>query len=254
MLDWQNAGTGQYYFVDNVSVKEVGQDWTFGTSWSMGDGVAISDGGSSYLTDSVSSGFISGKKYRVSLEIVEYNSGTVSLPFDGAGANTNYQNSIGVKTADITAQNNSPIYVLSQGFDGTIDNISVKEVTDDTDLPRINYEGFTYENGLPVPYSGVGSWLFEGQRTNLVTQSEDYSSNLLVNSSIESNNTISPDGTQNATLLKEDTNSGNHALREAANTSVAADDSQYVISFFAKSNGRNIRFIDDGICWKWYYC
>ena len=28
--------------IDNVSVKEVGQDWTFGTGWGMGDGIATS--------------------------------------------------------------------------------------------------------------------------------------------------------------------------------------------------------------------
>ena len=27
-------------------------------------------------------------------------------------------------------------------------NISVKEITDDTDLPRINYEGFSYQDSL----------------------------------------------------------------------------------------------------------
>ena len=108
-------------------------NWSFGTSWSMGDGVAISDGSGSYLTDSVSSGFINGKKYRVSLEIVEYNSGSVSLPFDGAGGNTNYQNSIGVKTAYITAENNTPIYIYSNNFDGTIDNVSVQVVRAELD-------------------------------------------------------------------------------------------------------------------------
>ena len=183
--------------IDNVSVKEVGQNWTFGSSWSMGDGVAISDGGASYLTASGSSRFTSGKKYRVSLEIVEYNSGTVSLPFDGAGSNANYQNSAGVKTADIiVVNNNSPIYIYSSAFNGTIDNVSVKEVTDDTDLPRIDYS----------PYSGAGTCghiLLEPQRTNTFVYSEDYSQTNWSKSQItvSSNSIVSPDGSVNASLI-----------------------------------------------------
>ena len=143
----------------------------------MGDGVAISNGSGSYLTDSVSNGFTSGKKYRVSLEILEYNSGSVSLPFDGAGGNTNYQNSIGIKTADITAENNSPIYIYSSGFDGSIDNVSVIEVLGDK--PRIDYSDSLTEPSL----------LLEPQSTNLVVNSE----NLSVLNQTTINLVISPD-------------------------------------------------------------
>ena len=34
------------------------------------------------------------------------------------------------------------------GLNVEVDNISVKEITDDTDLPRINYEGFSYQDSL----------------------------------------------------------------------------------------------------------
>ena len=104
------------------------------------------------------------------------------------------------------------------------------------DSPRFDYSGG----------ASCASLLLEPSRTNLVGQSEYYGSNLLVNATIDTNNATSPEGLQNATLLTEDTNSGNHAIREASNILIAADDSQYVISFYAKSNGRNIRFIDDG--------
>ena len=101
------------------------------------------------------------------------------------------------------------------------------------DTPRIDFSG------------GNQSLLLEPERTNKLRYSEYYGSNLLVNSSIDINNTKSPEGVQNATLLIENTSSGNHSLREAVNIGLAGDDSQYVISFYAKSNGRNIRFIDD---------
>jgi len=104
------------------------------------------------------------------------------------------------------------------------------------DSPRFDYSGG----------ASCASLLLEPSRTNLVGQSEYYGSNLLVNATIDTNNATSPEGLQNATLLTEETNTGNHAIREASNILIAADDSQYVVSFYAKSNGRNIRFIDDG--------
>ena len=62
--------------------------------------------------------------------------------------------------------------------------------TNAINLPRINYEG------------GCGSWLFEPQSTNLITYSSDYTQwNKSGSMVITSNNAISPDGTQNASLL-----------------------------------------------------
>ena len=102
------------------------------------------------------------------------------------------------------------------------------------DTPRLDYSGTE------------PSLLLEPQRTNLVKYSEDYSNNLIDNITVSANNAISPEGVQNATLITEDTNTGLHRLREQSNITFTKDDSQYVISFFAKSNGRNIKYIDDG--------
>ena len=75
----------------------------------------------------------------------------------------------------------------------------VEEVTD-TNLPRINYEDFSYDgNGDIIPNSGCGSWLLEPQSTNLITYSEDFSQwSLISGGSRVPNSVISPDGTQNA--------------------------------------------------------
>ena len=39
---WETGNTGNYCYFDNVSVKEVGEDWTNGTGWSFGEDKAIS--------------------------------------------------------------------------------------------------------------------------------------------------------------------------------------------------------------------
>jgi len=73
-------------------------------------------------------------------------------------------------------------------------------------LPRINYEGFSYDgSGNVVLDSGCGSWLWEPQSTNLVTYSEDFSQASWLNVgslAITSNYGISPDGTLNSTRVQ----------------------------------------------------
>ena len=41
-----------------------------------------------------------------------------------------------------------PIYFNNNGTELELDNISIKEITDDTNIPRINYEGFSYQDSL----------------------------------------------------------------------------------------------------------
>jgi len=93
--DFSNGFVGS---IDNVSVKEVGQDWAFQSGWSMGDGVATATSGSGTagkLFGSVSSSYITSN-----------------------GTHTLYGN---------YDQNNFEIY-KTDDFSGDIDNISVKEV------------------------------------------------------------------------------------------------------------------------------
>ena len=103
-------------------------DWTKGTGWTIDNGVASNDGSASYLTSTASFRWQIGKKYRVSLEVTAYSSGQISLPFDATGANLNYENSIGVKSTIIVAGATNPIYIYSNGFNGSIDNVSVQEI------------------------------------------------------------------------------------------------------------------------------
>ena len=68
-------------------------------------------------------------------------------------------------------------------------------------LPRINYEGFSYDgSGNVVPDSGCGSWLFEPESTNLIPYSEDFSGWSKNGVSVLSG-FVSPDGTTNASKI-----------------------------------------------------
>jgi hypothetical protein len=139
--------------IDNVSVKEVGQDWTFGNGWSMGDGKAVfSDTANGDIRTQFI--FTAGNKYRINLSVSDLTSGTAFFALgDGASNNlvtyNNYAN--GDYTFDVTAVNGAELRIYATTTSSSsfsIDNVSVKEVTDDTNLPRINYEGFTYAESL----------------------------------------------------------------------------------------------------------
>ncbi len=101
------------------------------------------------------------------------------------------------------------------------------------------YEGIT--DDLPrVDYSGGGcpSLLLEPQRSNLITQSEYFGTgwSLLSGGSFSFNQTTSPEGLQNASLLSGD---GVNANAAYFSTSVTSG-SSYSFSLFAKANGQNL--------------
>ena len=135
--------------ITNISVKEVGQDWTFGTGWSIGDGVAESTALSTRSVFQNLGNAVVGKKYKITYTILETNGGNFKLVY--GGVNGTIRNSVGTYTEIITATSSSDSNVYFDALNvmiGKISNISVKEITDDTDLPRINYEGFSYQDSL----------------------------------------------------------------------------------------------------------
>ena len=137
--------------ITNISVKEVGQDWDLGSGWSIGDDKAISDGTTSNLQQFSVDTSVVGKKYKISLSVSDYLSGFLSLSVGGYDYASPTISSNGEYTRILEVTNSSSndrLYIGSSSFNGSITNISVKEITDDTDLPRINYEGFSYQDSL----------------------------------------------------------------------------------------------------------
>lgn len=228
--------------IDNVSVKEVGQDWTFGNGWTMGDGKAVfSDTANGDIrTQHI---FTAGNKYRINLSVSDLTSGTAFFAL-GDGSSNNlvtydyYAN--GDYTFDVTAVNGAELRIFATTTSSSsfsIDNISVKEITDDTNLPRINYEGFDYDNGLPIYGSGKGHLLLEGQSTNLVPYSEDFSQWSNSRTTDASNQAISPNGNNNASVFEQQsgqTNAGSIFL-----TGLGLSSGTYTQSVFAKKKDKD---------------
>ena len=149
------GGSSDLQEIDNISIKEVGQDWTLGTSWSVDQAnskVIRTGTASSGLTQSYSFG--NAKKYRLEFTISDFVSGSIKGEFSGGGGSDLFftSNNIGngtftFETTTTTNRTALQFYAFSS-FQGSITNISLKEITDDTDLPRINYEGFSYQDSL----------------------------------------------------------------------------------------------------------
>jgi hypothetical protein len=80
--------------------------------------------------------------------------------------------------------------------------------------------------------------LLEPQRTNVLQQSEYLSSSYFTKNgtSVSTNQTVSPEGVQNASELTEDTSTGTHEITRSITNVVSTS---YSISVFAKANTRN---------------
>ena len=206
------AQTGFEGDITNISVKEVGQNWTFGGEAIIDNGLVSFVSASntySYIRQDISS--LSASLYRISVEVKNYVSGAVQVGFSGSSPNLQNLNvsANGVYTVELSPNANGDDLEVSREFGGgafdfDIDNVSVIEVTDDTDLPRIDYT------------NGTGSLLLEPQRTNSAVNSEfldGISAPLIIQGSgfsILNNSENSPEGLTNAMKWTEGTNNGTH--------------------------------------------
>lgn len=239
-------------------------NWSKGTGWSISGGKANANNVPNLqrLQQGLGTSVV-GKKYKYSLNITNV-SGFYSIYIFGVYVLAT-SNREGLIEGEFTATStNGAFWAAGASASGlisaTIDNVSVKEVIDadfdftrgssatrvnelglvqdvtDTDLPRINYTNFDYENGEVVPYSGEGSLLLEPQSTNLINNSENFSSWSIDDVAIESDSSTSPDGNTKATLIKGNTNSSKHNIRKTLSGTV---DASY--SIFAKA--KELRYL-----------
>ena len=214
------------------------------TAWNKGTGWSISGGSANGLATfdpiyQLISGFTAGKKYKVSFEITEVTNGFIRV-YGYVGASGTFTkvletpSQIGTYEVifEFGGTNKNLMFYGSAGggnFTGSIDNVSVKE----------------YLGQEVVPDSGCGSWLWESQSTNLITQSELFSDASWVKSrsTYTSDAIKSPSGLINMGYLTEDTTATNtHYMRTFLTLTDGVD---YTLSVFAKAKERNIICLGD---------
>ena len=209
--------------VQNGDFSEIGSelvtngDFATDSNWSGtgSNGISISDGklnfnNTPYTANSAQSNVTTvGKTYKVVFTVSDYVKGSVRIFLGGSATSTASAND--TYAFYLTASSNTTIGVQVMGGSGTtlsVDNVSVKEIIDTNNIPRISYDS-NGENG---------HILLEPTSTNLITYSEDFSS--YTKSSIDLNDSLvsSPNGSNSATGLTNTTTAQCH-IRTSFTTS-----------------------------------
>ena len=165
-----NSSNGGAFSLTNISVKELDPNdyWSLETGWSIGNDVATCDGTNAVSIQQPLS-TVNTKLKKITFTVSNYVSGTVRF-YSGAGADILYEVSEnGTFTYyDYLIFNKIFIY-SSSSFNGSVTDISIIEISSDTNLPRINYEGFSYQDALGSEEivngdfsDGGANWLFAG--------------------------------------------------------------------------------------------
>ena len=136
----------------------------------MGDGKAVFDdvNDGSYISQSLA--LNGSSKYKFNINISDGNGARIQLT-DNAGVGLYDFYSIGnlsngnYEVEFNTSSSSSGIRIYGYTLSGSsfsIKNISLLQVTDDTDLPRINYEGFSYQDALGSELITNGDFAVDG--------------------------------------------------------------------------------------------
>ena len=200
--------------------------WTTSGGWSITDKATNSGSGGQIYP--VSNSWKSGVTVRFSLTVSNRTTGYIRI--QNPSVSVYYENNINTNnsfvfeftTVDLAGWKIEAV----SGFDGSIDNISVKEVTRDN-VPRIDYTG-----------GGCPHILAEPQRTNLFEYSESFNETEWSKSNVTvvDNSSQSPDGANNASLLYPSSSGDFRYIHNSTTDS----NSIYTISAFVKASGKNV--------------
>ena len=214
-------------------------DWQKGSNTTIVNGEAVFNGALSYVYQNA---VTVGKLYFCSVTVNTWNSGAaLSVGSSATGAGTIYSNIERVSNTTtefyFTAQTTT-LGIGSRSFnvDGSIDNISVKEVL--YDQPDGTLQLFNHPINKPrIEYDAEGNCLgllVEEARTNVVPYSDLSAHWNWVNTTDIGGAATAPDGTQTATLMRENTAGTAHIAFAA----IVSSSTSTTASIFAKAGGR----------------
>jgi len=239
-------------------------DWVKGTGWSISGGVAISNNASGFSDIDQSIAVTANKIYRLEFSVTSYTSGALK-PYLGNNGNAladSYAGNLTIlKTADSVgdfyaffvfdaSQAAQILFRANNGFVGSIDNISVKEVTYNSSAADATLQLAYHPNDVPrIEYNTDGTakgLLVEEARTNNLPYSEDFTEWTALGVTVNSNNVISPDKNLNGTKL---TSSGSGTQRVGRNINTTGVN---CYSVFAKKGTHSYLQILDGSDAEYY--
>lgn len=249
---------------------ETTNNWATSTevsSFTVTDGIATIQGTAGTFNNRITQSNIPidvGKKYELKIRVKSNDGGSwllrtydsvnnyLNIAFENNTEFNTYTYYYTAKTSTLVIHLTS--YYSSGTADMSVDFISLKEIqeadfdfTRATIATRVNESGLIEEVAAGVPridYStGVGQWLFEPARTNLITTSQDFTSFIKVNMNPPVlNAAIAPDGTNSASKIVATAVSAAHFIYKSVN-----HDAGCVSSIYAKAaEYDNLRIIEIG--------
>jgi len=207
--------------IDNVSVKEVGQNWTLGTGWSIdqANSKAVFNGGADAAIQQLNV-VENGKTYKFKIDVNDRTSGNLQIRFGNTGVFDAQINSNGSYVNNFTSDGTTLYLRAISGFNGSITNVSIQEIQ--TDVPRIDFTN-----------NATGHLLLEPQSTNLFPYSEDFSEWSALNGAVVTDNfTTSPDGTKNASKFTFD----GHPICRVEKETAVTNGNTYTFSVWLKND------------------
>jgi len=205
-------------------------DWTKGTGVTIANGVATSDGSGSnygnivYQDTNVS---FANKKVKINFDVLNYVSGKMRVSPGNSSVTSHVQANGSYEFIVDVGVGTDIIYFINYQtpFNGSIDNISVKEVAR-SNVPRLDYTD-----------SSCPTLLLEGQRTNELKYSEDYSQSYWRKDKLTAtaNSATSPSGLTDAFLIQETTYTNSIPSFDLQNSNTLSAGT-YTLSFYVKNN------------------
>jgi hypothetical protein len=217
-------------------------DWNKGTGWTISGGTANCDNSPGSIIRQNNAVPLNTKLY-VSLEVTNYVSGTFQVKFAPVAYDLNVtKNGIYTLVTDGDNSVNGDIQLVSQGFIGSVDNISVREVIS----PAAD---FTFTRGTNLTATRVGKdGYIEKGRENLLLQSNQFDTSPWTFNGTLTGGQTGYDGSSDAWLISNNITTG--PLGQARSYSGV----QTLSAYFKKNSTYGIRLYIYGTVntWTWF--
>lgn len=213
-------------------------NWTKESPWTISSGRAFYDDSANGAISQTIASLQHGKVYEVSFEVTSYLGVPANLGIYAGSTSLvdSVDYSDGTHKACFVWQEDGAFSISSRSSNSGayyLDNVSVKEVLFDTSDGTLTL--FKHPDNIPrVEYDGSGNnlgLLIEAASTNLVTYSNDLTQWTNGQTTDTANQAVSPDGTQNATSVADNSSSGGHYI-QSPNFTIASG--AVTASVFAK--------------------
>jgi len=132
---------GSTFEIKDVSVKELGADWTLGTGWSIGDSKAVCDGTQVSNSNLYQVVYTISNSYKTTLDVI-VTAGTLYV-YTGTPSQTITITSSGTYDFSGLSSSSTTLYIQAQSdFVGSITNVSIKELATIWPTTKASIESF----------------------------------------------------------------------------------------------------------------